>query len=277
MALAIDHRAQLEAMADGAGVSRDRIAAFKTLAVDAAVRVAAGRPGFGMLLDGTYGREALFRVAGHPHLWIARPVERPGSRPLDFETPSLGAHLAEWPVWQTVKCLCFYHPDDPEDLRARQERELLRLNDACRTAGREMLVEIVAGKHGALGDDTVARVVTRLYALGIRPDWWKLETQPSARAWSAIGDVVRREDPYCRGIVVLGLDAPLEDLRRGFAHAAQERLVRGFAVGRTIFAEPARHWLAGTMSDAAATDEMARRFAALVEAWQAAGRAVAAE
>lgn len=277
MALAIDHRAQLEAMADAAGVSRGRIAAFKVLAVDAAVRVAAGRPGFGMLLDGTYGREALFRVAGQPDFWIGRPVELPGSRPLDFETASLGAHLAEWPVWQTVKCLCFYHPDDPEELRARQERELLRLADACHTAGREMLVEIIAGKHGALDDDTLARVVTRLYGIGIRPDWWKLETQPSARAWSNIGGVMRANDPYCRGIVVLGLEAPLDALKQGFGDAAREPLVRGFAVGRTIFAEPAQAWLRGSMTDQAATDEMARRFAALVEAWQAAGRAVAAE
>ena len=38
MALAIDHRAQLEAMADEAGVSRDRITAFKALAVKAAAK-----------------------------------------------------------------------------------------------------------------------------------------------------------------------------------------------------------------------------------------------
>ena len=37
-----------------------------------------------MLLDGTYGREALFRAAEHG-FWIGRPVEEPGSRPLDFE------------------------------------------------------------------------------------------------------------------------------------------------------------------------------------------------
>ena len=275
MALAIDHRAQLEAMADQAGAPRERISTFKTLAVDAAVRVAAGRPGFGMLLDGTYGREALFRVADHA-LWVARSVERPGSRPLDFETASLGAHLAEWPVWQTVKCLCFYHPDDPEDLRARQERELLRLDDACRTVGRELLVEIIAGKHGPLGDDTVARVLARLYALGIRPDWWKLEAQPGPRAWEAIGSTIRAHDPLCRGIVMLGLDAPLDDLVRAFAAATGEKLVRGFAVGRTIFAEPAQAWLAGRIGDAEATDQMARRFATLVEAWQDASRADAA-
>ncbi len=276
MALAIDHRAQLEAMADQAGAPRERIMAFKALAVDAAVQVAAGRPGFGMLLDGTYGRDALFRIADHPELWVARPVERPGSRPLDFETASLGAHLAEWPVWQTVKCLCSYHPDDPADLRARQERELLRLADACRTVGRELLIEIIAGKHGPLGDDTVARVMARLYDLGIRPDWWKLEAQPGKRAWESVGDVIRARDPHCRGIVVLGLDAPLDDLAQAFGAAAGERLVRGFAVGRTIFAEPAQAWFRGSITDQAATEQMAQRFARLVEAWQGAGRADAA-
>ena len=46
--------------------------------------VASGREGFGVLLDGTYGREALFDAAEHP-FWIGRPVEKPGSRPLAFE------------------------------------------------------------------------------------------------------------------------------------------------------------------------------------------------
>ena len=93
MALAIDHRAQLEKIADDAGAPRERISAFKLLAVEAAAQVAAGRPGFGMLLDGKYGREALFRAADHD-FWIGRPVEEPGSRPLDFEFGgSLGAKL----------------------------------------------------------------------------------------------------------------------------------------------------------------------------------------
>jgi 5-dehydro-2-deoxygluconokinase len=273
MALAIDHRAQMEALA---GEAADRIPAFKQLAVQAALRVADGRPGFGMLLDETYGRTALFNATAHG-LWIARPVEKPGSRPLEFDVhDSLGAHLAEWPLAHTVKCLCFYHPDDPPALRERQERELLRLFDATRTAGRELLVEIIAGKHGALDDSTVARVITRLYALGIKPDWWKLEPLEAARAWQAAGDAIRAGDPYCRGIVLLGLDAPAADLARAFGVAATEPLVRGFAVGRTIFAEPAADWFAGRIDDAGAVDEMARRFAGLVDAWGTARRSHAA-
>ncbi len=151
MALAIDHRAQLEKIADDAGAPRERIGAFKLLAVEAAARVANGRPGFGMLLDGKYGREALFR-ADELGFWIGRPVEEPGSRPLDFEFGgSLGAKLVEWPLSHTIKCLCFYHPDDPAELKARQERELLRLYDAARRIGRELLIEIIASKHGRSG------------------------------------------------------------------------------------------------------------------------------
>jgi 5-dehydro-2-deoxygluconokinase len=276
MALAIDHRSQMEALAQAAGASFERIAAFKELAVRAALRVADGRPGFGMLLDGTYGRAALFRAAAE-NLWIARPVEKPGSRPLDFDVhDSLGAHLTEWPVGHVVKCLCFYHPDDPEELRARQERELLRLFDATRTVGRELLVEIISGKHGTLDDRTVARVISRLYALGIKPDWWKLEPQTTTGAWRQIGDAIRAGDEFCRGIVLLGLDAPAGDLARAFSLAATEPLVRGFAVGRTIFAEPAAQWLSNRIGDTEAIDEMARRFAGLVDAWGMARRSVAA-
>ena len=159
MALAIDHRAQLEKIADDAGAPRERIGKFKRLAVDAAAKVAAGRAGFGMLLDGRYGREALFRAADHA-FWIARPVEEPGSRPLDFESGgSLGAKLIEWPIGHTIKCLCFYHPNDSEEMKLRQERELLRLYDAARKIGRELLIEIIASKHGPIEDDTVARVL----------------------------------------------------------------------------------------------------------------------
>ena len=268
MALAIDHRAQLEQIADDAGAPRERIARFKRLAVEAAAKVAAGRSGFGMLLDGKYGREALFRAADHG-FWIGRPVEAPGSRPLDFEFGgSLAAKLIEWPIGHTVKCLCFYHPDDPTAMKAPQERELLRLYDAARTIGRELLIEIIASKHGALGDDTVARVLERLYAIGVKPDWWKLEGQANAEAWRNIARSIAVNDPYCRGIVLLGLEAPEQQLGEAFAVARSCDLVKGFAVGRTIFAEPAQAWFAGRIDDAQAIEQMAGSFARLCDLWR---------
>ena len=272
MALAIDHRAQLEAIADEAGAPRERIGVFKQLAVAAAARVAGGRPGFGVLLDGKYGRDALFRAADHG-FWIGRPVEEPGARPLDFEFGgSLGAKLIEWPLSHTIKCLCFYHPDDPPEMKARQERELLRVYDAARTIGRELLIEIIAGKHGPIGETTIASVLDRLYAIGVRPDWWKLESQATAAAWHNIARSIAGHDPYCRGVVLLGLEAPEQQLGGAFAIARGCPLVKGFAVGRTIFAEPAQAWFAGRIDDAAAIDLMAGSFGRLCELWRGAAQ-----
>ena len=267
MALAIDHRAQLEKIADDAGAPRERIGRFKRLAVDAAARVAAGRPGFGMLLDGRYGREALFRAADHP-FWIGRPVEEPGSRPLDFEFGgSLGAKLAEWPVGHTIKCLCFYHPDDPPEMKARQQRELLRLYDAARRVGRELLIEIIASKHGEIAADTLARALDEIYAIGVRPDWWKLEGQSTPEAWRNLAEVIERNDSLCRGIILLGLEASEDELAETFQIARRCGWVRGFAVGRTIFIEPAAAWFAGRIDDAEAVRAMAASFARLCGVW----------
>ena len=268
MAFAIDHRIQLETLADKSGAPRDRINTFKVLAVDAAARVAGGKSGYGMLLDETYGREAFFAAARHP-FWLGRPVERPGSRPLRFEIDQdIGGRLAEWPVTHTVKCLAFYHPDDDAALKSEQTEKLLTLYQAARRNGLELLVEIIAGRNGPVGEATVATAIDELYAAGIKPDWWKLEPQASAAAWRNIEAVIVRADPWCRGVVLLGLEAPEKELEAAFALCAETPVVKGFAVGRTIFSDAAEKWLSGEMGDEAAVEDMATRFARLTDAWQ---------
>ncbi|MBZ5761772.1 MULTISPECIES: bifunctional 5-dehydro-2-deoxygluconokinase/5-dehydro-2-deoxyphosphogluconate aldolase [Rhizobium] len=268
MALAIDHRSQLVSVADELGVPYEQINAFKRLAVSAAARVADGRPGYGMLIDERFGRDAFFDAATKNFSWIGRPVELPGSKPLRFEfSQDIGSQLVEWPVDHCIKCLCFYHPDDPAELKAEQQEKLRTLFDAARKVGRELLVEIIAGKNGPLDDNTISTAMQELYDLGIKPDWWKLEPQASRAAWKNIEAVVTGNDPLCRGIVLLGLEAPAEELLKGFEATLAAPSVKGFAVGRTIFAEAARNWLAGEIDDEAAIADMAGRFRHLTEAW----------
>ncbi|MDN5929155.1 MAG: 5-dehydro-2-deoxygluconokinase [Hyphomicrobiales bacterium] len=277
MGLACDHRSQFEEMAVRLRVDPERISAFKVLAVKAAAQVSEGRHGYGMLIDEKYGREAFFEAAKHGFDWIGRPVELPGSRPLRFEFgQDIGSQLVEWPVTHTIKCLCFYHPDDPAAMKEEQQQKLVALFQASRKVGRELLIEIIAGKNGPLGDDTVASVLEELYALGIKPDWWKLEPQASKAAWKNIEASISRNDPWCRGVVLLGLDAPAADLETAFSATADAPIVRGFAVGRTIFAHAAEEWLAGQMDDEAAIADMAGRFGRLTKAWLAARKHEAA-
>lgn len=277
MALAIDHRSQLEDMAAGDQSLLDRIPAFKVLAVKAAAQVAAGRSGFGMLIDDKYGRDALYAAGAHRDFWIGKPIELPGSRPLQFEfSQDLGSRLIDWPVDHCIKVLSFYHPDDLAELKAQQVAKLRSAFEAARKVGREILIEIIAGKHGKLDDQTIPRALTELYDAGLKPDWWKLEPQASRGAWAAIDAVIEARDPLCRGVVLLGLEAPYEQLKDGFAAARTSKTVRGFAVGRTIFADAGRAWLGGTMSDDQAIADMAGKFKALVDLWLQLGETKAA-
>ena len=82
--------------------------------------------------------------------------------------------------------------------------------------------------------------------------------------------MISRHDPYCRGIVVLGLEAPEAELVESFEVAAKHDMVKGFAVGRTIFAGVARDWLAGNIDDQTAVTQMAEKYRALCTTWDAA-------
>jgi 5-dehydro-2-deoxygluconokinase len=265
---AFDHRLQLEEMA---GYTPAKGGAFKELCLTAALQVQDGRPGYGILCDNRIGRSALHAASG-TGLWIGRPCEWPGSRPLSLE-PELGLDcggLEAWARENVVKVLCFCHPDDDAATRAAQEETVKRLWQASRRNDLEFLLEIIPSKVGPVDDSTTATLIRQFYAAGIYPDWWKLEPLKTHVAWAQAIAAIEENDPHTRGIVVLGLDAPEAELSASFGVAAAFPLVRGFAVGRTIFGDVARGWMAGDLSDDAAVAEMAARFARLSGIWDAA-------
>lgn len=265
---AFDHRAQLETLP---GATPEKIGAFKTLCLDATLKVAQGRPGYGLLCDSRLGREALYRAAGQG-LWIGRPVEWPGSRPLTLE-PEIGPDfggLSEWPLEHVVKVLCFCHPEDDAAIWAEQEAVIQRLYHAARRNRLEFLLEVIPSKVGQVTDDTTPAIIDRFYRLGIFPDWWKLEPFKTDSAWAKACDAIKEHDPHCRGIVVLGLGGDEASLGASFALAAKHDLVRGFAVGRTIHAEPGRAYLAGEIGAEEAIERMAATYARLCAVWDAA-------
>lgn len=268
--LAMDHRSQFEDLCRKVGADPARIPAFKALALKAVDRLAQGDPGYGVLLDGRFGMRGLEAAADYPY-WIGRPIELPGSRPLEFESSAdVATELATWPPNHVVKCLAFYHPDDAIEMRERQERQLLRLQDACRKTGHELLVELIASTVAPVNAHSIAGMIQRFYDLGMKPDWWKLEPTEDSDAWANIEAAIRANDPHCRGVLLLGLSAPQAALIASFDAAAAAPIVKGFAVGRTIFAEAAEQWLSGAIDDETAISDLADRFSVLIDAWRAA-------
>ena len=281
--LAFDHRSQFADLAREAGLVGDepaeRIGRFKQLLVEGARAGAAAAartagaiagpvPGFGILLDDRYGDDALPLLTGSGW-WIGRPVELPGSRPLAFEAADLSLAMRAWPTEHVAKCLVIHHPDDAAELRAVQMERLGTLQAACLGTDRELLVEVIPPRDvAAIDSHTLARALEQIYAAGVRPDWWKLPPPGSDEAWARIAACIGRHDPHCRGVLLLGLEASEADLAQSFAAAAPHAVCKGFAVGRSIFAEPAAAWFAGRIDDAGVVAAVGERYARLIGLWQ---------
>lgn len=280
--LAFDHRSQLEEVAARCGAAAGRIGQFKALVAQAAERGHAAEhalhrpddapfPLAGVIVDGRHGTPVLHRLTG-TGLWIARPVEVPGSRPLAFEHGAqVGQSLAEWPTEQVLKCLVLHHPDDDAALAERQLATLADLYRATRRSGHDLLLEVIPPAGRPQDEMTVARAVAQIYAAGVRPEWWKLPP-PSAAAWRALGETITQHDRFCRGVLLLGMEAGEDQLGDAFRAAAREPICKGFAVGRTLFAAAAQAWFEGTLDDAGVVLDVAARYQRLIRLWQQAAR-----
>lgn len=273
--LAFDHRSHFERLVRETRASPEWILPLKLLLAEGGLRGAArarvGRPG--MIIDAEGGRAALFTMTRREELWLARPIERPDYRPLAFEggLENVDARLRTWPKSHVVKCLVHYHPDGSPELRETQKKRLVQLQDACIRLDRRLLVEVLPmrASEPMCDAEAVPRALARLYEAGLYPDWWKLPPQSEPGVWREVDQVVGGHDPRCSGILLLGLDAPEAALAASFAVArAVSRFVRGFAVGRTIFAEPASAWLEGAIDDETLVEDVAERFAWVVAAWR---------
>lgn len=269
---AFDHRVPFFELARQVGGDEARIPRLKALLVEAVA--ATERAGklhghVGLLADDRYGQDALNAATGRGW-WIGRPVEVSGSNPLELERGrSIGSQLITWPREHAIKCLVAFDPDANPLERVEQETQLRSLYDAAKISGHELLLEVIPPgcKGQAERDELVLRSLKRIYNLGIKPEWWKL-CPPRREAWAAIDALIQERDPHCRGVLLLGLNAPAETLAAGFADAADSATCRGFAVGRTIFAEPAKAWLAGNIDDAALVAQARAAFERMIALWR---------
>jgi 5-dehydro-2-deoxygluconokinase len=113
----------------------------------------------------------------------------------------------------------------------------------------------------------LARVLKRIFDLNVRPDWWKLPF-PGKDAWQEINDLITHRSPHCRGVILLGLDAPMEQLEQSFIDSSQYDICKGFAIGRSIFSAPSKAWLANEIDDKTLIKQVSDNYLRLVKVWQ---------
>ena len=196
--------------------------------------------------------------------WLARPVEKAGSRPLEFEAGrELPAVLRSWPTEHVIKCLVAYRADDAETLRVQQDEALMSLQHAVFASGHRWLLEVIPPDFKT-DSGLVTTAIEHLYQVGVRPAWWKLPPVLEPEIWKAIAAIIRRHDPWCGALVLdsivgAGVFAAFE--------AALFRLGVGFAVGRSVWRQPAEEWFFGRCDDATVMADIATRYGAMVDNW----------
>ena len=276
--LAFDQRREMEEIAAACEAKEADIRKFKSIvctAVEQVRQAGNGDAELGIVVDERYGDAVLSRMT-NDGWWIGRPVEIPGSRPVQFEPRNnMGVPLVSWPASHLVKCLVRYRPDDPIELRLEQERLVCQLHADCVDLGREMLLAIACAPGDPAGNaSAVANAVRRFYNLGVFPAWWQLEPQ-SADAWREIGNVIGERDPYCNGALVS--DVPGSDSVEGFRAAAHMPVCKGFVAGLSSIEGVAHRWFGGELGDGEAADIIAGNFQRSIENWRNAVRPTSGE
>jgi 5-dehydro-2-deoxygluconokinase len=273
LTFAFDHRIQLAEMCHQSGASVSKITGLKKLLVASAQCIEDefklhGR--FGILCDDQYGQEALYAAQGRGW-WIGRPLELPGSNPLVFEAGRpMSLHVRTWPSNHVMKVLAFYDPDAGSAACIEHEQQLHTVQKTAQVTGHDWLLEVIPPKHithKADREAAIYRSILRFYNLGLRPNWWKLEGVSTA-TWKAIEQLVQARDPHCRGAVILGLNEPLSVLVEQFAQAREVGMVKGFMVGRSVFASASQLWLKGELSDEDMMAQVVANFRVLYQAWR---------
>jgi 5-dehydro-2-deoxygluconokinase len=271
--LAADHRWQWEEYFDAHAVPRERIRDVKRLAFDgfllARERSAAVR-NFGALpVDKLYGADVI-ADALKAGVNVGTPVEKPGAVPLAWATDPFSAAL----TGAFVKVLVRYRPDDEAESRAGQWAKLEALQAWCRGAGQPLVIEVIVARKHEPEDEfeasgrpaMLAGFIAEAYRRGLTPDFWKLEGTLAPQGARTI-DAAIAAHPSCRQII-LGKAADLATIDRWFAACAASATASGFAIGRSVYWEPAAAFLNGTTTAEEASAAICGTFLQLVDIWE---------
>ena len=238
------------------GRERRRLSAdrgFKALVAERARgRRRAARRGssLGVIVDGRHGAEVLQRLTRAAALGgAAGRTARLAAARVRGDAEASGSSSCGWPRHHVVKCLVNYHPDDPHRTAPRAGSAARRAaRTRPRRSSRELLIEIIARGPGRTVDaGTTPRRDARLYNLGVRPAWWKLEPQ-RREGVARDRDVDRGRTTRSATACCCSASTPARSraARRFESRRAPSASVAALRSAARSSAQPARDWFAGT-------------------------------
>ena len=157
-----------------------------------------------------------------------------------------------------VKALVHYDREGDQGVHGRLFENLRTLGAFCAERKYKFLLEVLfpVGSSGAY----VASSIADFQAAGVEPDVWKIAGFPTSEETALPVVQARADGRLGVGVVILGRGESEEIVESWVAAGAKTEGVIGFAVGRTIFAEPIRAYHAGEIQRREAVERIGRGY-----------------
>ena len=241
------------------------------------------RMSYALLADPEYAAHILHsaRDAGFT---VAMPVEKSGQEEFQFDTPEWRSAIEQVQP-HIVKALVRYNPRGDAAMNKRQLTRLKTVADYCHKTHRVFLFELLVPPtsaqkksygekyDAALRPALSAQAIQEVHAAGVEVDIWKIEALPRedwAAAIAATKHTPRHTQPV---FIVLGRNAPVATVEGWLRDAAPHDEAAGFAVGRTVFYEPLKRYVAGKVTKEIAARQIAAQFRHFAGVWRDAKKA----
>ena len=242
------------------------------------------RESAGVLVDEQFGAD-IAREAKSEGFALAMPVEKSGQDEFDFEFGAeFGRHIDDFdPTF--AKVLVRYNPEGDREMNARQLGRLNELSDWLHERGRKFLFELLVGAEPhqleRVGGDEDAfdqeirpglmlTTIGEVHRAGVEPDIWKIEGLDRREDCERVAERVRaggRDNVAC---VVLGRGANDQAVTHWLRQGAGVPGYLGFAIGRTIWWDPLKAWLAGDAERSVAAKQIATNYRRMVDVYTSA-------
>jgi 5-dehydro-2-deoxygluconokinase len=216
---------------------------------------------------------------------LAMPVEKSGQNEFDFEyRDDFGAHIERYDP-DFSKVLVRYNPDGDSEMNRRQAERLRRLSEWLHEHDRKLLFELLvpaeenqlasvdgdSDRYDAeLRPDLMIRAIRELQDAGIESDIWKIEGVDERADCERIAAQCRqggRDGVVC---VVLGRGADNDKVDHWLRQGAPVEGYVGFAIGRSIWGDPLKGWIEGSLSRQDAASQIAENYLRFIEMYTAA-------
>jgi 5-dehydro-2-deoxygluconokinase len=236
----------------------------------------------GVLVDEQFGG-SIPRDAKADGLKLAMPVEKSGQDEFDFEYGAdFGKHIEQFDP-DFSKVLVRLNPDGDDETNRRQLRRLEELADWLHANDRKFLFELIVPatpeQLESVGGDTdrydaelrpelMRRAIEQIQDAGVEVDIWKIEGVDAREDAEMLSEQTRKGEGRENVVsVLLGRGASDEKVDHWLRQAAGVPGFIGFAIGRSIWWDALKGFLAGDIERGAAADQIADNYLRFIKVY----------